>query len=192
MAHRIQRRHRRRSTRRTSRRGGGYSMGAAYVSPGNMVVQPNQQPGGADCLAASRPGELDRVSYGGLPGMRGGRYMSSLPASVLHEAGGIVATPAQAVRIPCESSIPNPLNLHRGGGVAPPVMNVGSSAGMAAYHAPTAGYGNQMTTGSGQPLMLHVPYEAKSCISTGGRRRSMRKHKRKQTHKKKHKTHRRR
>ena len=178
MAHRVRRAHRRR-TRRTRRRGGGYSMGAAYVSPGNLVVQPNAQPGGPDCLSASRPGEIGRSDYGGLPGMRGGGFTSSLPASVFSAERGLVATPAQAIRLPCESSATtqNPLNL-RGGG---------SSPELAAYHAPTAGHGIQMSQGGSTPLMLHVPYAAKSCISTGGgRRRSVRKHRRK------HKTHRRR
>jgi len=204
MAHRVRRSHRRR-TRRTRHRGGSYftgsSTGSAYVSPGNLVIQPNHQAGGPDCLASSRTGEIPRTDYGGLPGMRGGRFTSSLPASVISEGRGLVATPAQAIRLPCESSMTtqNPLNL-RGGGGDPSRMDVGSAAGMSAYHAPTAGYGVQMSQGGSTPLMLHVPYAAKSCISTGGRRRSSvrfrkhsRRHKgnRKHKHRHRHRTHRR-
>ena len=172
MAHR--RSHRSHRARRTHRRrGGGYSFGSPYLSPGNLVVQPNRQPGGPDCLAASRPGELSSLPYGGLPGMRGGRYMSSLPASVLDGGRGIIASPPQAVRIPCESttSTSNPLNL-RGGSR----MEVGSSASLAAYHAPTAGYGNVSSSSGNVPLMIQVPYAAKSCLSTGGGSRKKRRH----------------
>ena len=108
--------------------------------------------------------------------MRGGRYTSSLPTSVFDAGRGIIATPAQALRIPCESSssTSNPLNL-RGGSR----MEVGSSAGLSAYHSPTAGYGNVPSASGGQPLMIQVPYAAKSCISTGGSRRQRRRNKRK-------------
>lgn len=195
MAHRSRRSHRRR-TRRTRHRGGGYftgsSTGSAYVSPGNLVIQPNHQGAGPDCLAASRTGEIPRTDYGGLPGMRGGRFTSSLPASVLDEGRGLVATPAQAVRLPCESSstTQNPLNLRGGGDMSR--IDMGSAARMSAYHAPTAGYGVQMSQGGSTPLMLHVPYAAKSCISTGGGRRRSAVRFRKQKGKRKHKTHRRR
>lgn len=176
---------RRSMKRRGKRHGGGYGVGPDFVSAGNPVIQPNTQPGGPDCLAAPRPGMLPLSSGKGLPGMSGGRYGMSLPQSVL--ASGIVGTPAQAMRIPCEGGAPNPLNL-RGGrrrrGGAFPVINVGKAADMMAYHSPTAGYGPQMTGAGGVPLMLQVPYAAKSCISGGSRRR-------RKSHKKGKKTHRR-
>ncbi len=184
--------------RSVKRRGGGYHFGAPFVSAGNLVVQPNTQAGGPDCLAAPRPGMLPFSSGKGLPGMSGGRYGMSLSQSVLDPARGIVGAPAQAMRIPCESGAPNSLNL-RGGrrrdrkrGGAFPVIDVGKAADMMAYHTPTAGYGNQMTSTGGVPLMINVPYAAKSCISGGTRRRShknsrkSRGHGRKKGHKKSH------
>lgn len=181
-------------TRRLRSRGGGFSTGPAYVSAGNLEIRPTPGPG-PDCLAASRPGMIPSRDMGGLPGMRGGRYGMSLEASVLDPSRGIVGAPAQAVRIPCESGAPNALNL-RGGAVPPsaavspipPVLEVGKAADMAAYHAPTAGYGNRMEAVGGQtPLMLQVPYAAKSCLSGGSRRnRKTKSKKSKKTKSKKH------
>lgn len=156
------------------RRGGGFSTGPAFVSAGNLEIRPTQGHGeGPDCLAASRPGMIPSRDMGGLPGMRGGRYGMSLEASVLDPSRGIVGAPAQAVRIPCESGAPNALNL-RGGAAPPPsfpVLEVGKATDMAVYHAPTAGYGHRMEAVGGQtPLMLQVPYAAKSCLSGGSRR----------------------
>ena len=172
---------------RRLRRGGGFGTGPAYVSPGNLVIQQNPQGGGPDCLSAVRPGTLPQSSYGGLPGlsgpsglfsMRGGRYGISLMDSVLDPSRGIVGGIPQAVRIPCESGSQNTLNLRGGrrrrgkrGGGAFPVIEVGKAADMATYHAPTAGYSNQMGVGGNVPLMLQVPYAAKSCVSGGTRRR---------------------
>jgi hypothetical protein len=175
--------------RRMRRRGGGFSTGPAYVSAGNLIIHPNTQAGGPDCLASVRPGTLPHSSYGGLPGlsaMRGGRYGMSLTDSVLNSSRGIVGMPAQAVRIPCESGISNPMNLRGGkrrrrvsGGStsAFPVINVGKAADMMAYHTPTAGYNNQMAGSSNVPLMIQVPYAAKSCMSGGTRRRGKKVHK---------------
>ena len=181
--------------RSMKRRGGGYGVGPLFVSAGNPVIQPNTQAGGPDCLAASRPGFLPLSSGKGLPGMSGGRYGMSLSQSVLDPARGIVGMPAQAVRIPCETGAPNSLNL-RGGrrrrGGAFPVIDVGKAADMMAYHTPTGGYGNQMASAGGVPLMLQVPYAAKSCMSGGTRRRRKNKNKSRR-HKKGHKkSHRRR
>lgn len=176
----------RRSTKKNKRRvhrvrrGGGFSTGPAYVSAGNLAIQQNPQTAGPDCLAAARPGTLPQGAYGGLPGlsglssMRGGRFGMSPMDSILDPARGIVGGIPQAVRIPCESGSQNPLNL-RGGkrrrGGAFPMIEVGKASDMAAYHAQTAGYGNQMTTSGSVPLMLQVPYAAKSCLSGGTRRR---------------------
>jgi hypothetical protein len=162
---------------RRSHRGGGYSVGREYVSPGNLVIQPNTQPGGPDCLAASRPGEVSHLPYGGLPGMRGGRYTMNM--APLDASRGIVPSPAQAVSLPCEASRANPdPPIMRGGGSFP-VLDVGKSADMMAYHAPTGGYSNVMSSSGGVPLMIQAPYAAKSCISTGGSRRKSRRKSRK-------------
>lgn len=155
------------------RQGGSYSTGPSFVSAGNLEIRPT--PGaGPDCLAASRPGMIPSRDMGGLPGMRGGRYEISLPSSVLDASRGIVGTTPQAMRIPCETGAPNALNLR--GGAAPSVypetIEVGKAADMAVYHSPTAGYGPRMEVTGGQtPLMLQVPYAAKSCLSGGSRRR---------------------
>lgn len=177
--------HRHRRTKRNKRRGGGYHFGSAYISPGNLVVQPNTQPGGSDCLAASRPGEMSGSPYGGgLPGMRGGRYTMSM--APLNESRGIASFPAQATPISCEASRANPL-IMRGGGSFP-VLDVGKSADMLAYHTPTGGYSNMMSSSGGVPLMLQAPYAAKSCISTGGSRRTKRsKRSSSRSHKRSHK-----
>lgn len=170
---------------RQVRRGGGFSTGPAYISAGNLVAQQNPQTGGPDCLVAVRPGTLLHSSYGGLPGlsglsglssMRGGRFGMSPMDSILDPARGIVGGIPQAVRIPCESGSQNTLNL-RGGkrrrrrGGAFPTIEVGNAPDMAVYRAQTAGYGNQMATSGSIPLMLQVPYAAKSCLSGGTRRR---------------------
>ena len=94
----------------------------------------------------------------------------------LDASRGIVPTPSQAVRIPCEASRGNLLNMRGGAGENPyPVLNVGKAADMLAYHAPTGGYSNVMSRGGSVPLMIQAPYAAKSCISTGGGRRKSRK-----------------
>lgn len=114
--------------------------------------------------------------------MRGGRYTMSM--APLNESRGIASFPAQAVPISCEASRANPLNsstIMRGGGSFP-VLDVGKSADMLAYHTPTGGYGNVMSHSGGVPLMLQAPYAAKSCISTGGSRRK-RRHTRHRLHK---------
>lgn len=188
------RNHKKSHTRRARRaqRGGGlgqsYSFGAPIVSGlGNAAeVIPM-----SSCGAAARPGMIAAPSTGlGLPGLaggaykrrrgsrrsrrvtqKGGRYSFDLSSPI---AGG---TPwgtgiPQVMKIPCEGSVPNPLNQAplRGGG------GLGSSA--QAYYAPTAGYGNAPSgwVGSaGAPVMVQTPYEARAmnqaCLKTGGGKR---------------------
>lgn len=185
--------HKKSHTRRNrAQRGGGlgqsYSFGAPIVAGlGNSAeVVPM-----SSCLAAARPGMVAPPSTGlGLPGLaggarrrrssrrhrgrsrtqKGGRYSFDLSAPV---AGG---TPwgtgiPQVMKIPCEGSVPNPLNQAplRGGGT------LGSSS--LAYYAPTAGYGNTPSgwVGSaGAPVMVQTPYDARAmnqaCLKTGGGR----------------------
>lgn len=172
-------------TRRVRRgqRGGGlgqsYTFGAPIVAGlGNAAeVVPM-----SSCGAAARPGMIATPSTGlGLPGLaggarrartqKGGRYSFDLSAPV---AGG---TPwgtgiPQVMKIPCEGSVPNPLNQAplRGGG--------GLGASAQAYYAPTAGYGNAPSgwVGStGAPVMVQTPYDARAmnqaCLKTGGGRK---------------------
>lgn len=180
-----------RRLRRSLYSGGGFSTGPAFVSAGNLEIRPVQGEG-PDCLAASRPGMIPSRDMGGLPGMRGGRYGMSMEASVLDASRGIVGPIAQAVRIPCESGAPNALNLRGGASSAVPsavpsavsTLEVGKAADMAVYHAPTAGYGNRMEAVGGQtPLMLQIPYAAKSCLSGGSRRNRKRSKKAKRSKK---------
>ena len=171
------------SKTRRLRRGGGFSTGPAFVSAGNLEIRPVQGEG-PDCLAASRPGMIPSRDMGGLPGMRGGRYGMSMEASVLDASRGIVGPIAQAVRIPCETGAPNALNLRGGASSVVPTLEVGKAADIAVYHAPTAGYGNRMEAVGGQtPLMLQIPYAAKSCLSGGSRRNRKRSKKSKRSKK---------
>lgn len=173
--HKRHRRHKRKSRTygKSRTRGGSYSMGPSVVSAGNLVVGRNLI--GPDCVASERPGMLSYVSRGGLPGMSGGAQLCSpgMPA-VPKQAGGryqmsLEGAPhsglLDAVRIPCEVSRGNPLNQRGGVQGAPDIR----------YEAPTAGYGNTVVQGAGQPLMIQTPYAAKamnpSCLTVGGRRR---------------------
>lgn len=186
----IRARSRTRSRTRRAQRGGGlgqsYTFGAPIVPGlGNAAeVVPM-----SSCLAAARPGMVAPPSTGlGLPGLaggarrkrgnrrartqKGGRYSFDLSQPI---AGG---TPwgsgiPQVMRIPCEGSVPNPLNQAplRGGG------GLGSSS--LAYYAPTAGYGNTPSgwVGSaGAPVMVQTPYDARAmnqaCLKTGGGKRA--------------------
>lgn len=151
----------------------------------------------SSCMAEVRPGMIMNPGNGvGLPGMggggrkrgrkggrksrrrqKGGRYSFDLQAST--EFGG---TPwgsgiPQVMKIPCESSHHNPLNLQAGG-----VGGIDS----AFYSAPTAGYTNTPSTwvgNTGAPSMLQTPYDARilnpACVKTGGARRVKRKGSRK-------------
>lgn len=182
-------------------RGGGFSTGPGMVSAGYLEIQPNRTSGGPDCLAAGRPGMLSGASYGGLPGVSGGsrrkkrmggRYGFSLANSVLDASRGIVGGVPQAVRIPCESGAPNQLNLRMGGGGTFPVIDVGKAADAMVYHANTASYGNQMSVGGNTPLMIQVPYAAKSCIGGGRKTRARARARKSHKGKKSGKSHRRR
>ena len=154
---------RRRTKKQTKRkRGGGFTFPGGSISPGNLIVRPNPQTGGPDCLAQSRPGELSTFSLQqvrqGLPGMSGGRYTTDLSQSL------IGSSRPDVVPFPCERSIPNPLNL-RGGSRMEPLS------------IPTAGYTTQASSAGGVPLLLNVPQNGRSCV-TGGSRHKRRRHQR--------------
>lgn len=175
-------------------RGGGlgqsYTTGAPIIPGVDTGISFTPQ---SSCMAEVRPGIIMNPGNGvGLPGMggggrkggrksrrrqKGGRYSFDLQAST--EFGG---TPwgsgiPQVMKIPCESSHHNPLNLQAGG-----VGGIDS----AFYSAPTAGYTNTPSTwvgSTGAPSMLQTPYDARvlnpACLKTGGGRRMKRKGSRK-------------
>lgn len=182
---------RRRGTSR--QRGGGlghiYSFGAPIV-PGlgnSAEVIPS-----SSCLAAARPGMISPPTTGlGLPGLsggargkrrrsgtkrrsqRGGRYSFDLTGSATFGGTPWGSGIPQVVRIPCEGSVPNPLN--------PPLQSGGvGGVDSARYIAPTAGYTNTASSwvgSTGAPSLLQTPYEARTmnpaCLKTGGGRRKM-------------------
>lgn len=186
-----------RKTRRRMRGGGagqGYSFGAPIVSGlGNSAeVVPY-----SSCMAVPRPGEVGLPFRGlGLPGLsgggkrkggrrtrqKGGRYTFDLSQQIAPAApwaGGI----PQAVRIPCEGSIINPLNPGPHTPSTQPPIQSGGVGGVdsAFYYAPTAGYSNTASTwvgSTGAPAMVQTPYEARAynpaCIKTAGGGRSRR------------------
>lgn len=182
----------RRGGQRGGQKGGGagqsYTFGAPIVAGlGNSAeVIPY-----SSCLATPRPGEVSLPLKGlGLPGLsgggkrrrghsrrqRGGRYSFDLSQQITPGApwaGGI----PQAVRIPCEGSIPNPLNPGPHTPSTQPPIQSGGVGGVdsAFYYAPTAGYSNTASTwvgSTGAPSLIQTPYEARAynpaCLKTAG------------------------
>jgi hypothetical protein len=167
----------RKQTRR--QRGGGYQFGAS-ITPGlvnnygqEVVAGPKLMP---DCVAAVKPDAMGFHGHKGLPGMGGGRRRSRKQSGgrygFVSTDGAPPAAPwagglAPMSRIAPEMAVANPYN---------PPMSGGNNQ---AYYAPTAGYGNQASGwvgGTGSPVMIQVPYEARAmnpaCLKTGGARRS--------------------
>ena len=189
-----------RKTRTRRHRGGGLGQSYAFnptpLIPGvdtGVSFKPE-----SSCMAADRPGLLVNYSAGngGLPGMggggrrrrgtkgkkskgkksrkqRGGRYSFDLSASSTFGGAPWGSGIPQVMSIPCESARSNPLNLQAGG-----VGGIDS----AFYSAPTAGYTNTPSSwvgGTGAPVQIQTPYDARSmnpaCLTTGGgRKRSKR------------------
>jgi hypothetical protein len=142
--------------------GGAYSVGGPLV-PGlsnASVINPISA-----CQSAMRP-MPSFSSSAGIPGMRGGRYETSLEVT----PNGIPLS--HAIPIPCE----------RGGSPTEPTSPL--------YYASKGGFNNSLTiptaaytrmpsdfvTASGTPLMLNVPVNGRTC---GGRRKASRKASRK-------------
>lgn len=177
----------RRRTKKQSKkkRGGGFIFTGAAISPGNLIVQPNPQSGGPDCLSQARSGELSNLSLHqarvGLPGMSGGRYTFDLSQSL---PGPF---PPQAVPIPCERGTQNPLNL-RGGKRRRSYHGGNRGPDTASISIPTAGYENRASTAGGIPLLLQVPQNGRACV-TGGSRRHRRRHRRR-SHRRTYRRHR--
>jgi len=153
---------------------GGYAFTGAPIMPGLGNAAVNQPQ--VSCQAAN-PGQVS-VTPGGLPGMVGGRYSFDLTSQVAPSTPFLGGIPP-VMKIPCESAstTQNPLNL-RGGAMGSPE---GAPGGMGSpfYTAPTAGYGNNpspWTASTGAPVLLQIPYEARTmnpaCLTTGGARKS--------------------
>ena len=136
------------------------------------------------CMTSSRPGQMSYSSSGGLPGMRGGRYTTSL--------NGPIPGLAEYNKVACTPNHVNPLNQHGGVGLA-------SAKDMGVYEAHSARYTtapSQWVGSTGAPVLLSQPLNgtawSKSCSQTAGRRRGYRKKgkKTKRQHRKTRKHHR--
>lgn len=151
--------------RHRKHRGGGAASGyepGGALNPGSgnglMVSRPYDA-----CMSSSRPGQMSYSSTGGLPGMRGGRYTTSLE--------GPIAGLAEYNKVGCTPNHTNPLNQRGGVGLA-------SAKDMGVYEAHTARYTtapSQWTGSTGAPVLLNQPLSgsmwSKSCTQTAGRRR---------------------
>jgi hypothetical protein len=179
-------------TRKRQGGGGGnsYSFGAAV---GSGTPYAAEVVGASSCMGASRAGMIAGYSppgLGGLPGMVGGRRSRrsrrkgskrrhNSHRRKKYQHGGRYTTEPGA---PYSSTGPNvftpttKLGCNYQGG--------GGGVDLAAYSAPTAGYGNQPSSwvgATGAPALIQVPYNAGSmnpaCLKTGGaRRRAARRH----------------
>lgn len=160
--------HSKKHSRRTRKhRGGG--QGAGY-EPGGQL-----NPGAANglmvnrsydsCMSASRPGQLGFAPSGGLPGMKGGSYTTSLT--------GPIAGLAEYNKVACIPNHTNPLNQRGGVGLA-------SAKDMGVYEAHTARYTtapSQWAGSTGAPVLLNQGLSgtawSKACTQTAGRRRAL-------------------
>ena len=119
------------------------------------------------CGASSRPGQMGFSATGGLPGMKGGRYTTSLE--------GPIAGLAEFNKVACTPNHVNPLNQHGGVGAM-------AAKDMGVYEAHSARYTSepsQWTGSTGAPLLLSRPLDtvawSKACTQTAGRRRRLKK-----------------
>uniref|UniRef100_A0A6C0DI97 Uncharacterized protein n=1 Tax=viral metagenome TaxID=1070528 RepID=A0A6C0DI97_9ZZZZ len=154
-----------RKTRTRKHRGG--AQGSGY-EPGGPL-----NPGAANglmvnrsydsCMSASRPGQIAFATSSGLPGMKGGRYTTSLE--------GPIAGLAEYDKVACTPNHVNPYNQKGGVGLV-------GSKDMGVYEAPTARYTtepSQWTGSTGAPVLLNKALNAsawsKSCSQTAGSRK---------------------
>ena len=154
----------RKQMRRRKHRGGagsGYEPGGP-LNPGSgngLMVSRSYDA----CMSSSRPGQMSYAPSGGLPGMRGGRYTTSLE--------GPIAGLAEYNKLACTPNHVNPLNQRGGVGLT-------SSKDMGVYEAHSARYTtapSQWAGSTGAPVLLNQPLSgtawSKSCSQTAGRRR---------------------
>lgn len=173
-----------RSKKTRKHRGGGrgYEPGGP-LNPGagnGLVINRSYD----SCMSASRPGQIGFSATGGLPGMKGGRYTTSLE--------GPIAGLAEYNKVGCTPNHVNPLNQRGGVGLV-------SSKDMGVYEAHSARYTtqpSQWTGSTGAPVLLNKPLDgvawSKSCSQTAGRRRGSKgkKHSRSKKHSRKTRKHR--
>ena len=167
MARKHTRRHLKKSRRMRKHRGGG--QGAGYepggaLNPGagnGLMVSRSYD----SCMSASRPGQASFSSSGGLPGMRGGRYTTSLE--------GPIAGLAEYNKIGCTPNHINPFNQRGGVGAL-------SAKDMGVYEAHTARYTSepsQWAGSTGAPVLLNRGLDgsawSRACTQTAGRRRGL-------------------
>ena len=169
-----------RSKRTRKHRGGGrgYEPGGA-LNPGaanGLMVNRSYD----SCMSASRPGQIGFSPSGGLPGMKGGRYTTSLE--------GPIAGLAEYNKVFCTPNHVNPLNQRGGVGLV-------GSKDMGVYEAPTARYTTEPSLfrdSVGAPILLNKPLDtvawSKSCTQTAGRRRRSSKGKKSKKHSRSKKT----
>jgi hypothetical protein len=179
MAKKHMKRHSRKTRTRKHRGGGrGYEPGGA-LNPGaanGLMVNRSYD----SCMSSSRPGQLGFAPSGGLPGMKGGRYTTSLE--------GPIAGLAEYNKVGCTPNHVNPLNQRGGVGLI-------GSKDMGVYEAPTARYTTEPSLfrdSVGAPILLNKGLDAtawsKSCTQTAGRRRGHKKHVKKSKSRKSRKT----
>lgn len=178
-------------------RGGAYSFtGASIGAPGTVsnygqVWETTGKPLTPDCVAAVKSDTVGYSGPSGLPGLSGGRrrsrrqsggrYGFDLSQQVTPAGGPALGGIPNVQRIACEGSTPNPLNPGpHTPSTQPPVQGGGAQMGGIgssdlAYYAPTAGYGNTVSSylsSVGAPVQVQVPYEARAwnpaCLKTGG------------------------
>ena len=159
----------RRQMRRRKHRGGGagsgYEPGGA-LNPGSgngLMVSRSYDA----CMSSPRPGQISYAPTGGLPGMKGGRYTTSLE--------GPIPGLAEYNKVACTPNHINPLNQRGGVGLT-------SSKDMGVYEAHSARYTSspsQWVGSTGAPVLLNQGLSgtawSKSCTQTAGRRRGYRK-----------------
>jgi hypothetical protein len=128
-------------------------------------------------MSASRPGQIGFSSTGGLAGMRGGRYTTSLE--------GPIAGLAEYNKVGCTPNHVNPLNQRGGVGAL-------SAKDMGVYEAHTARYTtepSQWAGSTGAPVLLNRGLDgsawSKACTQTAGRRRALKSKKGKHSRKSK-------
>ena len=171
-------------SRRCSRKqkGGAYQFTGASVGAVNIFAQVNQgsHSGTPDCSLGVKSDTLGFSGSPALPGLQsGGRYSFDLSEPLGGGTPALSGIP-QVISIPCEAS-----TTRQSGGAGDNV----------AYFAPTAGYDNQPSGwvgGTGAPVMIQAPYEARSmnpaCLKTGGSRRGRKVRKTRKTRASKRKT----
>ena len=159
-------------------RGAGYQFGASITGGlinnygQEVIAGPKLMP---DCVAAVKPDAMGFSGHKGLPGMGGGRRKQSGGRYGFVSADGAPpAAPWAGGLAPMSRIAPEMANP-----ITNPYNQAGGAADNQAYYAPTAGYGNQASGwvgGTGSPVMIQVPYEARAmnpaCLKTGGSRKA--------------------